>query len=70
MEKPANGSSSQRVEIPINFRYQPKENMVEIWVSPFVMVKLPFFVLKNGLDEIEKVRKKEDIVSPNNRIIM
>ncbi len=65
-----NGNPSQRVEIPINFRYQPKEDIVELWISPFVMVKLPFPVLKNGLDEIEKVRGKKDIVSPNSRIIM
>lgn len=60
----------QNFNIPITSRYNKKNKQVEIWVTPFAMVSLPFETLKKIYYEMRKYHEANNaLILPEKEII-
>lgn len=58
-----------QMSVPINFKYEKESKMVQVWVSPFAMVRIPFEVFRNAYYEMDKAQKSQRVLVPDNNII-
>lgn len=57
-------------QIQIHFQYDKKLDRVNVFITPLSMFSIPYEIFKNGYYSVNELRKKKDLIVPDNRIVV